>query len=118
MVQELEAVRTKLNEVTTENRALRSQAERSETALNATRHQLIRTGEQANEKTAESSELAGRLEHATREMEEAKAEYEKEVEKGKDTNLRVVAANKKIQELVTASVSRLFSRFTFSLTPP
>lgn len=112
-MQELEAVRTKLNEVTTENRALRSQAERSETALNATRHQLIKTGEQANEKTAESSELAGRLENAIREMEEAKAEYEKEVEKGKDTNLRVAAANKKIQELVTASVSRLFSRFTF-----
>lgn len=112
-MQELEAAKAKLNETTTENRALRNQVERSETALNATKHQLLKTGEHANVKTAESSELTGRLEQVIREAEEVKAEYRREVEKGKDMALRVAAANKKIQELATASVFRLFSRLDF-----
>lgn len=103
-LQELEAVKAKLNESGTEIAALRGQVERTEASLNSTRQQLLKTGEHANVKTAESSELAERLEQVMREADESKAEYEKEVAKGKDITARVEEAKKKIQELVSASV--------------
>ncbi len=113
-VQELEATKAKLNESRAEITALRGQVERTEAALNSTRQQLLKTGEHANVKMAESSELVERLEQVVREAEEFGAEHEKEVAKGKDITMRVAEANKKIQELVLASVFPLLSTLSFS----